>query len=165
VWLTQCRLTASGRRVTTWQTALTGGCVSPRLSLMVSAALRFVLNLCCFVVLLLPAGWCRSACARAPVAKQEAPKGDKGGFCHSCPCKAPEKPVPRQAPSCPQCCCNQPDWLKPSGPQKITAAFSLPATITPPPSSAPSTTLRSDLDLSIPGPCPPLHVLKCVWLC
>ncbi len=25
--------------------------------------------------------------------------------------------------------------------------------------------VRYDLDLSIPVPAPPLHVLKCVWLC
>jgi hypothetical protein len=129
----------------------------------------FVCRVLCTVgglVLLLPPGWCNFVCQPAILGQVEGAKKTHGGCCDLCQCKDREKPPPEpNHPSLPcRCCCFECDWLKPNPPEKPVIDSSLSAFVLP--QDAGSTrAVPHDLDLSLPGPSPPLHLLKCVWLC
>jgi hypothetical protein len=89
-----------------------------------------------------------------------------------CPCEQPDEPAPDSPkPDSPKpappssCCCYDLDWLKPSPPQKVKADMSVVAFLPLTSGLPPGAVLPDQLGLSIPGPSPPLHLLKCVWLC
>jgi hypothetical protein len=128
--------------------------------------LRSLLTVCC-LVLALPPGWC--SIVSAPVArdKEVPPKKAHSGCCDLCHCKDREKPSPEPKQPAPpsRCCCYELDWLKPNPPVTAQADLSLVAFVTPLDNIPTVAPVGYDLDLSIPVPSPPLHVLKCVWLC
>jgi hypothetical protein len=138
----------------------------PKLRLMAAFICRFVLSVCC-LVLVLPAGWCRFVVGPAVSAKQEASKKAPGGCCDVCRCKEREKPRPEpKHPTAPsRCCCYELDWLKPNPPEKPVVDLSLMALPWPVDSASACSLLWYDPIRSIRGASPPLRLLKCVWLC
>jgi hypothetical protein len=123
------------------------------------------------LVLLLPPGWCCFVPLPVITGVAKAAEQCRGGCRQAGRCKvsckgkgkAPVQP-PLPAPPCPYCC-YEPDWLKPAPPEQVGAdrsSVALAAPIDRPPAP---TVLRHPLDLSLPDPSPPLHILKCVWLC
>jgi hypothetical protein len=102
-----------------------------------------------------------------PRGKEESPKKSHGGCCDLCHCKDRDKPPPEPKHPTPpsRCCCYELDWLKPNPPEKPAVDLLLFAFITPVDSASTCAVVRHDLALSIPGPSPPLYLLKCVWLC
>jgi hypothetical protein len=119
------------------------------------------------LVLVLPPGWCRFVCL--PIirsAKAESPQSH-GGCCDLCHRQDREEPAPEppKPPPPSRCCCYELDWLKPTPPKKIEADLSLAAYLTPMHDLPPRAVRPDGLGLSLPGPSPPLHILKCVWLC
>ncbi len=129
------------------------------------AFIRRVLSTACCLVLVLPPGWCRFASARGARDEEEAPQQAHGGCCDLRHCKDREKcpPEPKHPTSPSRCCCYERDWLKPNPPEVRVVDLSLMAMVIPEESTC--AVLRNQLCLSIPGPSPPLHLLKCAWLC
>jgi hypothetical protein len=119
------------------------------------------------VILVLPPGWCRFVMVPAVSGKEQASKKAHNGCCDLCRCKEREKPRPEpKRPTPPfRCCCYELHLLKPNPPEKPVVDTWLLGPITPPDSASTGAVLRHDLGFTIPGPSPPLHVLKCVWLC
>jgi hypothetical protein len=130
------------------------------------AFIRRFLLIACGIVVVPPPAWCQFVTFPQVHGKAETPKKAHDGCCDSCGCKDREKP-PREpkhpVPAC-RCCCYELDWLKPNPPEKPVVDLSLLAFLTPH-SGSEFATLRHDLGLSLRGPSPPLHLLKCVWLC
>ena len=145
---------------------MTKRALSQRLICMGTFVLRSLSATCC-LVLLLPPGWCSIVCAPVVESKGEGPKKTHGGCCDLCPCQDREKPPAEPNKPAPpsRCCCYELDWLKPKPPPRPVVDLSLFAFVTPADRAPTSATVRHELDLSIPVPSPPVHVLKCVWLC
>jgi|SRR5436309_1143346 len=133
------------------------------------------------VVLALPPGWCRFVYFpvvrgrdKAPAVargKDEARKEGPRGCCNLGRCEQPDEPAPGSPkpdapkPAPPSRCCYELDWLKPNPPAKPVVDLSLMAFVTPEDSASTCAVWRHDPGLSFPGPSPPPHLLKCVWLC
>jgi hypothetical protein len=121
------------------------------------------------LVLLLPPSWCNFVCRPAIWGKQngDGAKKTHGWNCDLCQCKDRGKPPPEPNHPLPpsRCCCLELDWLKPSPPEKLVIDLSLSAFVAPQDSHSKCAAVRHETDLSIPGLSPPLHLLKCVWLC
>jgi hypothetical protein len=119
------------------------------------------------LLLLLPPNWCSFMCHQAAFGTQEVPKKTCRGCCDLGHCRGREQPPPEpNHPSLPSGCCSfEIDWLKPNPPEKPIIDLSLPTFVVPKDSDSKCVAVRLDPDLSVPGPSPPLHLLKCVWLC
>lgn len=132
---------------------------------MSRSVVRSLLTVCCVVVVLSP-GWCSTVAAPVTGSTEEPTKQAPGGCCELCHCKDREKPPPEPKQPAPpsRCCCYELDWLQPNQPVTVEADPLLVAFVTL--LDNPSVVaVGYDLDQSIPVPAPPLHVLKCVWLC
>lgn len=119
------------------------------------------------LVLALPPGWCNFVPSQKSGKSEETPKKAHGGCCDLCHCQDREKPPPQHDKPIPltRCCCYELDWLKPSPPEEIDSdpVLSVPLIIVDAHPSCFCVGVAADLTLPIPSP--PLHVLKCVWLC
>jgi hypothetical protein len=133
---------------------------------MRSLVLRTLLTACC-IVLALPAGWCCYVSPRRLDEGKELPTTTHAGCRDLCGCQDREQPPPPPSePSFPwECCCYELNGLLPPAPERADCDLSLPVLL---PVAATGTCWemsRPALDLSLPVPSPPLHVLHCVWLC
>src|SRR6516164_6665469 len=118
------------------------------------------------LVLGLPPGCCLLALPFA-WAGEKAPAKGTSGCCDRCHRKDRQNPSPKPPRPIPAslCCCDKLAWLKPAPRAAIDTDTPVPAYLAPLACVPPGTIRRADIDLAIPGPSPPLHILKCVWLC
>lgn len=119
------------------------------------------------LTLILPPGWCSFVSFKKVEPRHETPTKVNGNCCDLCHCRKQEKP-PAPIPELPprtRCCCYELDWLKPPLSEQVDddLTFSVPLDLTGQ-RFAPYA-ICAAADLSLPVPSPPLHVLKCVWLC
>ena len=134
---------------------------------MARATRRLILS-ASFLVMLLPPCWCGFVSVPTFRTTKETSKKPHSGCCDNCCCKGRKKPPPEPEQPVPPCrCCGygcEVDWLKPNPPENPVVDSALFMFFVPQDLGSTCAVVH-DADLSIPGPSPPLHVLKCVWLC
>ena len=124
------------------------------------------MTVCC-LVLAMPQGWCGHLPALRGKVTGEAPKKLHGGCCDLCHCEDSEKPPPEpEAPAPPsRCCCYELDWLKPNPRVAVEADAALVGFVERVVGTLPHVSAPLEQGLTIHAPAPPIHLLKCVWLC
>src|SRR5262245_14200997 len=140
-----------------------------------------ILVLVCSLPLILPRGWCClfAGPVRAALKKLAAPRPGRcpctgasccscaGGCCCSCavesaPARHGKPDTPRPVKHCP---CSDRDTTLPSGPEKCDADLLPPDPVIGPSLPVEPPPIFARATLPFPSPPPPLHVLKCLWLC
>ena len=129
-------------------------------------ALRTLTVLAC-LVLLMPLGWCSVVCSPRGDTKQDTPQPTHGGCCDLCHCGERQHPPP--APESPRpptrCCCYEQDWLKPDLPVKAEVGWFPLGLLAVEKQDSTAKSSFAAPDVFTRGPSPPIHVLKCLWLC